>query len=40
MIVSLLFFKIMVWGSIIISALLMIAVFLYFLYEIKKNEVW
>lgn len=40
MILPLVLFKMMVWGSIIISGILMVAVFAYFLYELKQNEIW
>ncbi|WP_368653117.1 hypothetical protein AB4Y30_15690 [Ornithinibacillus sp. 4-3] len=40
MIVSLLFFKLMVWGSIIVSGVLMITIFAYFIYELKQKQIW
>lgn len=40
MIIPITLFKIMVWGSIIVSGILMVSIFIYFLYELKQNEIW
>lgn len=40
MIISQAIFNILVWGSIIVSGILMCVVFGYFLYELKQREIW
>ncbi|SFE55985.1 hypothetical protein [Alteribacillus iranensis] len=40
MYISLGLFQILVWGSIAISAILMITVFGYFVYELKQKSIW
>jgi len=40
MIISKIVFSIVVWGSIIVSAVLMCVIFGYFLYELKQKEIW
>lgn len=40
MTISLMWFQILIWVSIIGSAVLMCAIFGYFLYEFKKKNIW
>lgn len=40
MLISKMIFNIIVWGSIVVSAVLMCVIFGYFLYELKQREIW
>ncbi|MDN7241685.1 hypothetical protein QWY14_07760 [Planococcus sp. N028] len=40
MMISMGMFTILIWVSILGSALLMLTIFGYFLYELRKNKIW